>query len=114
MSAFPVETSGARCEGPKKMHKRKLASLRQDQLKCYGEFFQNTEPIVQKSFFYAMINDTDGWSYNNDQEKEKCLHIKILYKQTYSKHSKQFEKAPGLLLMHTKFAMQMIFLGKKS
>ena len=61
MSAFPVETSGARCEGPKKMHKRKLASLRQDQLKCYGEFFQN---IVQKSFFYAMINDTDGWSDN--------------------------------------------------
>ena len=60
-------------------------------------------------------NDTDGWSYNNDdKEKEKCLHIKILYKQTYSKHSKQFEKAPGLLLMHTRFAMQMIFLGKKS
>ena len=59
-------------------------------------------------------NDTDGWSYNNHQEKERCLHIKILYKQTYSKHSKQFEKAPGLLLMHTKFAMQMIFLGKKS
>merc|ERR1712020_841431 len=38
LSAHPVETSGARCEGPKKMHKRKLSSLREDQLKCYGEY----------------------------------------------------------------------------
>ena len=37
LSANPVETSGARCEGPKKMHKRKLSSLREDQLKCYGK-----------------------------------------------------------------------------
>ena len=37
LSANPVETSGARCEGPKKMHKRKLVSLREEQLKCYGK-----------------------------------------------------------------------------
>ena len=44
LSANPVETSGARCEGPKKMHKRKLASLREDQLKCYGELhFRSTK-----------------------------------------------------------------------
>ena len=33
----PVETSGARCEGPKRMHKKKLGSLRAEQLKCYGK-----------------------------------------------------------------------------
>ena len=31
MGQYPVETSGARCEGPKRMHKRKLSSLRHDQ-----------------------------------------------------------------------------------
>ena len=40
LSANPVETSGARCEGPKKMHKRKLASMREEQLKCYGKKFE--------------------------------------------------------------------------
>ena len=38
LSANPVETSGARCEGPKKMHKRKLSSLLEEQLKCYCKF----------------------------------------------------------------------------
>lgn len=38
----PVETSGARCEGPKRMHKRKLASLHKEQLKCYAD-----DPIAQ-------------------------------------------------------------------
>ena len=37
LTQYPVETSGARCEGPKDMHKRKLSSLRQGQLKCYAE-----------------------------------------------------------------------------
>ena len=37
LTMYPVETSGARCEGPKRMHKRKLTSLRHDQLKCYGK-----------------------------------------------------------------------------
>ncbi len=36
MRLNPVETSGARCEGPKKLHKRKLATLQTDQMKCYG------------------------------------------------------------------------------
>ena len=36
LSLNPVETSGARCEGPKRMHKKKLGSLRSEQLKCYG------------------------------------------------------------------------------
>merc|ERR550539_1324756 len=35
LSLNPVETSGARCEGPKRMHKKKLGSLRAEQLKCY-------------------------------------------------------------------------------
>jgi len=37
MENFPVETSGARCESPKRMHKKKLGSLRKEQLKCFGE-----------------------------------------------------------------------------
>ena len=46
MGQYPVETSGARCEGPKRMHKRKLSSLRQDQLKCYGK-------MPKKSYIYG-------------------------------------------------------------
>ena len=37
LARYPVETSGARCEGPKRMHKKKLGSLRAEQLKCYGK-----------------------------------------------------------------------------
>ena len=38
LAKYPVETSGARCEGPKRMHKKKLGSLRAEQLKCYGKY----------------------------------------------------------------------------
>ena len=34
MSVNPVETSGVRCEEPKKHHKKKMSSLKPDQLKC--------------------------------------------------------------------------------
>jgi len=37
MEDNPVETSGARCETPKRMHKKKLGSLRRDQLRCHGK-----------------------------------------------------------------------------
>ncbi|XP_070490339.1 protein slit isoform X1 [Chironomus tepperi] len=30
----PIETSGAKCEAPKKMHRRKIESLREEKLKC--------------------------------------------------------------------------------
>ncbi len=38
MEDFPVETSGARCESPKRMHKKKLGTLRKEQLKCLGDY----------------------------------------------------------------------------
>ena len=57
MSLNPVETSGARCEGPKRMHKKKLGSLRSEQLKCYGNdntFFWESEHIkIAKYFWYC-------------------------------------------------------------
>lgn len=34
MALNPVETSGVRCEEPKKMHKKKMSTLKPDQLKC--------------------------------------------------------------------------------
>ena len=34
MALNPVETSGVRCEEPKKHHKKKMSSLKPDQLKC--------------------------------------------------------------------------------
>jgi len=36
MTQFPVETSGVRCEEPKVMHKRKMSTLRSEQLHCEG------------------------------------------------------------------------------
>jgi slit 2 len=30
----PIETSGAKCEAPKKMHRRKIESLREEKIKC--------------------------------------------------------------------------------
>jgi len=36
MTQFPVETSGVRCEEPKVMHKRKMSTLRPEQLHCEG------------------------------------------------------------------------------
>ena len=33
----PVETSGVRCEGPKRLHKRKIATLRDEQYDCEQE-----------------------------------------------------------------------------
>ncbi|CAO1438147.1 unnamed protein product, partial [Diamesa tonsa] len=33
----PIETSGARCEGPKRMHRRKIESLRDEKFKCSDE-----------------------------------------------------------------------------
>lgn len=30
----PIETSGARCEAPKKMQRKRLASFKEDKLKC--------------------------------------------------------------------------------
>ena len=34
MANNPVETSGVRCEQPKKHHKKKMSSLKADTLKC--------------------------------------------------------------------------------
>ena len=34
MAVNPVETSGVRCEQPKKHHKKKMSSLKADTLKC--------------------------------------------------------------------------------
>ncbi|CAG7785709.1 unnamed protein product [Allacma fusca] len=33
----PIETSGARCEAPKRMQRKRLASFREDKMKCDGE-----------------------------------------------------------------------------
>lgn len=30
----PIETSGAKCEGPKKMHRKKIEAIREEKLKC--------------------------------------------------------------------------------
>lgn len=30
----PIETSGARCESPKRMHRRRIESLREEKFKC--------------------------------------------------------------------------------
>ncbi|XP_077290242.1 slit guidance ligand [Arctopsyche grandis] len=36
LQKHPIETSGARCDGPKRMHRRRLEALREDILKCKG------------------------------------------------------------------------------
>lgn len=35
----PIETSGARCESPKRMHRRRIDVLRDDKFKCNLEFY---------------------------------------------------------------------------
>jgi hypothetical protein len=37
LQKYPVETSGVRCEEPKKLHKRKIATLRDDQFSSCDE-----------------------------------------------------------------------------
>lgn len=34
----PIETSGARCDAPKRMHRRKIEALRDDKFKCELKF----------------------------------------------------------------------------
>ncbi|XP_046430500.1 protein slit isoform X1 [Neodiprion pinetum] len=37
LQAHPVETSGARCEAPKRIYRRKIDALRDDKFKCKGD-----------------------------------------------------------------------------
>lgn len=54
----PIETSGARCEAPKRMQRKRLASFREDKMKCKQGFprvpFTLMMPIDPFSTFHVV------------------------------------------------------------
>ncbi len=49
MTLYRVETSGVRCEEPKKHHKKKMSSLKPDQLKCKCGDINAPSPSTESS-----------------------------------------------------------------
>lgn len=58
LHAHPIETSGAKCESPKRAQKRKIDSMRDDKFKCKGKH----DPI----FFHISLLKRNAGTHNPD------------------------------------------------
>jgi hypothetical protein len=52
----PIETSGAKCEAPKKMHRRKIESLREEKIKCKLERFALQSERLKINFQFELLS----------------------------------------------------------
>lgn len=62
----PIETSGARCDAPKRMHRRRIEALRDDKFKCKYSSRRRSEWVTQQGIEIklewvqrSLFNDTD-------------------------------------------------------
>ena len=71
LHAHPIETSGAKCESPKRAQKRKIDSMRDDKFKCKGKH----DPISLISSLLKRIAGTHGTQVGTMARSEAIFSI---------------------------------------
>ena len=69
MALNPVETSGVRCEEPKKMHKKKMSTLKPDQLKCEQGHWVTSNCLIIDLIKYFVGESGRAESHGCEEDK---------------------------------------------
>ena len=93
MAENPVETSGVRCEEPRKLHKKKMATLKPEQLKCKSENLNyNTLNSCCLIIYFSHQNTNQATKSNY-----KINHEKIESSNTLNSRESELYRAFGRL-----------------